>query len=106
MSALGQKQIFAAHHHVHRTCPLPGVKQTSPFAACLLFWSLLGTVQSGHRRADFDLLYCMDMVIPLTLTFAAKPTCRPRKVSTTPFEFWSVAAFAPPATAIPAEATE
>jgi len=52
------------------------------------------------------LLYCMDMVIPLTLRLAAKPTCRPRNVSTTPFEFWRVAAFAPPATEIPAEAAE
>src|SRR5215475_12924937 len=40
--------------------------------------------------------YCKDIVIPLTLRLAAKPTCRPRNVSTTPFEFWSVAAFAPP----------
>jgi hypothetical protein len=63
-------------------------------------------VKADIRSADFDRLYCKDMVIPLTLRLAAKPTCRPRNVSTTPFEFWSVAAFPPPATAIPAEAAE
>jgi hypothetical protein len=49
------------------------------------------------------LSYCREIVIPLKLREASKPTCRPCSRRTTPFEFCSVAAFAPPATATPAE---
>ena len=68
--------------------------------------------QSGHSRCGtfhqpcFACCYCKDMVIPLRLREASKPTCLPCNCKTTPFEFCSVAAFAPPATATPAETAE
>ena len=50
--------------------------------------------------------YCNDIVNPLRLSEASNPTCRPCNCRTTPFEFCNVTAFAPAATATPAEMAE